>query len=102
MIYDIEKTYLSRFQSNFHKLLNSIKNTKYPLNETNLKKLLLINKSIDEINNLLEELDYDIIKQIPNNQLSPNLKLQIEEYDENQKIIDDILPKLLYYQLNKS
>ena len=94
-LYDIEKRYLSDVQSNFDKLLNSLKNTKFKLNNDNLNQILLINKLVDELNYNLLDLDNQIINRIPSKQRSIDIKNRIKEYDDHAKLVKKYLPLMI-------
>ena len=93
-ILDIEKNYFSSMHSNFDRLFKNL--NKKQLSNENLTKIILINKKILEINNMLEDINYNITKKRKNKSI--NIKKEIEEYEKNDKAIQEFLPYILYYR----
>ena len=94
-LYNIQKTYFSELQSNSDKLLNSLKSSKFNLNEDNLNSILLINKLIEELNYNISDLDNQIINKIPINRRSDSIKERLDEYNNHNKIIKKYLPFMI-------
>jgi len=93
-LYDIEQNYFSNTHSNFAKLLKNIKNKN--LSNDNLKKIILLNKKMLEIDNLLQDINYNINKK--NSSLSINIDKELKEYENNDKTIKEFLPYMMYYR----
>ena len=92
---EIEKVYFSNTHRNFDRLIKNLKNKKNISNE-NLKKLIILNKKMLEINNLLEEVNYNIDKK--KNKCSINIDKELENYEKNDKAISSFLPYIMYYR----
>ena len=95
-IHDIEKNHFSNTHSNFDKFLKNIKNKKNNLSNDNLKKIIILNKKMLEINNLLEDINYSINKK--KSKLSINIEKELKEYEDNDKTIRQFLPYMMYYR----
>lgn len=94
-IYDIEKSYFSNTHKNYNIFLNNIKKKK--LSNDNLKKIIILNKRLLEINNILEDINYTIDKTKNTNKL--NIEKEITNYEKNDKTISQFLPYIMYYRL---
>ena len=96
-IIKLEKTLFSSLHSKFQKLLNQLNNSNKNSNNY-LNKILLINKQILILENMINELKYDIIKDSDNLDNLDNS----DELNEHLKDIDTIevfKPYMLYYRL---
>lgn len=98
-IYDTEKSYFSNTHKNFNIFLNNIK--KKELSNDNLKKIIILNKKLLEINNILTDINYTIDKKT--NKINKTNKTKIEKeiinYEKNDKTISKFLPYIIYYRL---
>ena len=90
-IIDIEKSHFSNLHSNFSKLINKIKNSNNSLDKNTLKKIIILNKKFSELNNLLEDLNY-------NNKNFKNIDEELENYEKNDKAVKKFLPYILFYR----
>jgi hypothetical protein len=97
---NIEKNYFSEFHSNFSRFLNNINNiNNKDLNGDTLKKIIIINKKILEINNLLETINYKYNKNKKKNiEINIDIDSELENYEKNDKSIKNFLPFLMYYR----
>ena len=93
-IYDIEKTHFSNIHKNFNIFLNNIK--KKNISNENLKKIIILNKKILEINNILTDINYTIDKKKINNK--ENIEAELDNYEKNDKTISQFLPYIMYYR----
>ena len=102
-IYEIEKRKLSNLQSNFHKLLNSLKslNSLNSLNPLNIEKLLEINTDIDILISKIINLNESIfINTNINTNTNTKIETKIETINNDNKALDAILPILLMYRMS--
>tara|TARA_B110001469_G_C9459734_1_gene231743 strand:+ start:123 stop:446 length:324 start_codon:yes stop_codon:yes gene_type:complete len=101
-LYSLEKTRLSELQSNFHKLLNTLKRnniTEIDLESSSHLEIMEINNSIDSLNSRLIYITESIeTKNIVDNNSKENIK-RINEIDNDNKAISQILPILLKYRM---
>jgi hypothetical protein len=89
---DIEKTYFSSIHSNFSKFINNIKNPNKSLDSNILKKIIILNKKFNEIDNLLQNINFS-------KEICFNIENELEEYEKNDKAIQQFLPYILYYRM---
>ena len=93
-LHDIEKNYFSNTHSNFSKFLKNIKNKN--LSNDNLKKIILLNKKMLEIDNLLQDINYNINKK--KTSISINIDKELKDFENNDKTIKEFLPYMMYYR----
>jgi hypothetical protein len=93
-LHDIEKNYFSNTHSNFSKFLKNIKNKE--LTNDTLKKIIIINKKMLEVNNLLEDINYNINKKNP--RLTVDIEKELKDYEDNDKAVKHFLPYIMYYR----
>ena len=98
-ICDIEKDKISNLQSSMSKLINSIKNNQNNLSSNNLCDLMFLNQNIDQLIYEIETLEIKICKKTKNKYLSHYNKERIENYDHNQKVIDNFIPYMMAYSM---
>lgn len=94
-IHEIQKNYFSNTHSSFDKFLKNIKN-KNNLSNNNLKKIIILNKKMLEINNILDDINYEINKTKP--KLSINVEKELIEYENNDRAVKQFLPYMMYYR----
>ena len=94
-IINIEKTYFSDIHSQFDTFIKMIK-SKDKVSEEVLKTIIVLNKKMQELSSDLEDLNYTLQKseKRKNKKMKKNIKL----YEENEKIIKDFLPYMIYYR----
>jgi len=93
-IYVIEKAHFSNTHRNYSRFLNNINNKH--LSKDTLKKIILLNKKMLEINNLLEDVNYNIDKK--KNNLPEHMERELQDYEKNDKAISHFLPYIIYYR----
>ena len=81
-IYVIEKAHFSNIHRNYSRFLNNIQNKQ--LSKDTLKKIILLNKKMLEINNLLEDVNYNIDKN--KNNLPKHMERELEDYEKMTKL----------------
>ena len=91
-IIDIEKSHFSNLHSNFSKFINNIKNPNKSLDSNTLKKIIVLNKKFNEIDNLLQNINFS-------KEMGDNIENELEEYEKNDKAIQQFLPYILYYRM---
>ena len=99
IICDIEKDKLSNLQSSMSKLINTIKDHQNKLSSNNLCDLMFVNQNIDKLISEIETLEIKICKKTKNKYLSDYNKERIENYNNNQKVIDNFLPYMMAYSM---
>ena len=101
-LYSLEKTHLSELQSNFNKLLNTLKRnniTELDLESSSHLEIMEINNSIDILNSRLIYLTESIeTKNIDSNYSKEN-QIRIKEINNDNKALSNILPILLKYRM---
>jgi len=88
-IYEIEKNNFSNLHSSFHKLLNNLKKNNKLSKEKEIKIL--------EINNCIEILNSKLITF--NNDTDYNLENKLKEIDNDNKVINNLIPIALMYRM---
>ena len=88
-IYEIEKNNFSNLHSSFHKLLNNLKKNNKLSKENEIKIL--------EINNCIEILNSKLITF--NNDTDYNLENKLKEIDNDNKVINNLIPIALMYRM---
>lgn len=92
-IVKLEKTLFSSLQSEFQILLNKLNDNSITYSNNYFKKLLLINKQIMVLENMINELKIDIIKNE-----STNISLEVKDNLKDIKTIELFKPYMLYYR----
>lgn len=96
-LYNIEKNHFSNTHSNFSKFLKNIKNIKEKdLSKDNLKKIIILNKKMLEINSLLEDINYGVNRR--KGKLPLKIENELKDYENNDKAIQQFMPYILYYR----
>tara|TARA_Y100001970_G_C13604020_1_gene541593 strand:+ start:132 stop:443 length:312 start_codon:yes stop_codon:yes gene_type:complete len=94
-IINIEKTYFSDIHSQFDTFIKMIK-SKDKVSEEVLKTIIVLNKKMQELSSDLEDLNYTLQKS--EKRKTKKMKKNIKLYEENEKIIKDFLPYMIYYR----
>ena len=95
-IIELEKGLFSNLQSEFYKFINSLKNNSD--NKHLSEKIILLNEQMRLLENMLYELKIDIYSNNPNNSNNIFIKEQLNDYDKDQKVLDQFKPFMLYYR----
>ena len=94
-IIELEKGLFSNLQSEFYKFINSLKNNSDTKQFS--EKIILLNEQMRLVENMLYELKIDIYTNNTNNDSS--IKEQLNDYEKDQKIIDNFKPLMIYSRL---
>ena len=100
-ILNTQKTKLKEFQSTYDKFLNSIKNTKSKFSKDELAKIIIVNDTMNNLMNDINDLEISILKKKKPYKLNPILQERIRKYDENQRILSNFKPFLFYSKIKK-
>ena len=95
-LYKIEKNKFSSFQSSFDKMLNNLKTIDNIDKQTELS-LLEINNMIENINYKLECFNDEFT--IQDKQNDNNIDKQIQNIENDNKVIQDLIPVALMYRM---
>jgi len=95
-IIELEKGLFSNLQSEFYKFINSLK-----INSDNKhlsEKIILLNEQMRLLENMLYELKIDIYSNNTHNN-SISVKEQLNDYEKDNKIIEQFKPLMIYSRL---
>ena len=92
-IVHFETALFSNLQSEFQKLMNTLKKS---TNTHTLKKILLLNEQMRLLENMMYELKIDIYSN--NTSLNLDNKELLDNYSKDQAVIDKFKPLMLYYR----
>ena len=90
-----ERILFSGLQSEFYKLINKSKlNNNQNQNQKFLKQILLINRKILELENLIRDIRVE----------NSDIDIDLEEYSKDEKVLDFFKPYIFFYRnmLNNS
>lgn len=93
-IINIERSKLKNFQSTMDKYISNLNKYSNKINNNNLVDILILNQNIDHIINLITENNIKIFKNNKND-LSKKNKIDLDDYDKNNKIFKKYLPFML-------
>jgi hypothetical protein len=94
-IIDIEKSYFSEIHSKFDTFIKMLK-SKDKVSEEVLHNIILLNKKMQELSSDFEDLNYTLQK--TEKRKTEKMKKNIKLYEENDKIIKECLPYMIYYR----
>ena len=96
-ISSLEKGLFSNLQSEFYKFINVLENKPKKSNNIYLKKIIIMNKQMQLLENMIQELKQDIYT--TNTDINTNIiNKKIEDYDKDNKVLDYFKPFMLYYR----
>jgi hypothetical protein len=106
-LYDIEQIYFSNLQSIFYKMLNNIKHTKNKnIDKNTIIKLLELNKTISNIELLINDINIDLIKSKKSNKSNIDLEETnkkynniITDYKKDDIVLKKFIPYVLLYRM---
>ena len=100
-IINIEKSHFSSIHSEFDKFIKLVKQKnckKEQIHNDSLKKIIILNKKMDELYSELNDLCYSLGKTTSKTNTSKTNQ-EIEHYEKNHETIKTFLPFILYYRM---
>ena len=94
-ILSIEKEHFSDIHSKFDSFINIL--SKKEKTDTHiLKSIIVLNQKMKELSNEFDELNY--LLQISEKKKTKKMKKNIDNYEKNNQVIQDMLPYIIYYR----
>ena len=100
-VINIERSKLKEIQSSMDKYISNLKKYSNKINSNQLVDILVLNQEIDNIINLITENNMKIFKDNKSSLTKKN-KLELETFDNNNKIFKKYMPFMLLDSINSN
>jgi hypothetical protein len=94
-IIDIEKSHFSDIHSNFDSFIKTLI-SKDNVDSEVLKSIIILNHKMKELSSDLDDLTYTLQKS--EKKKTKKMKSNIENYEKNNKVIETMLPYMIFYR----